>query len=58
MPVPEAAMHKYDNPPARKNDVRGAGQLIIMQAVSEPTPMQQFSNYHLRLGVAPWNTRH
>jgi hypothetical protein len=58
MPVPEAAMHEYDGPPLRKNDVRAARQVPSMETEPEPHSVERLSDNYFRLGVAGTDLRH
>ena len=43
MAMPEAAMHKYDCIPARQHNVRSAGQLLVVQPVTQSSGEESLS---------------
>jgi len=49
--VPVAAVYEYDFLPARKNEVRAAGQIPPMQAETVAQRMDQLSDSEFRLRI-------
>src|SRR5579875_1433988 len=49
--VPEAAVYKDRGAVLRQHDVRPAGQVLAVQAVTEAHPVQDGAHAHLRPGV-------
>jgi hypothetical protein len=51
MPMPEAAVNEDNFLPSRKNDVRPAGKIPTVQAVTETEPPEEPSDPPFRFGV-------
>jgi hypothetical protein len=58
MHVKETPANVNDFSMADKNNIRFAGQLFLMETVSEAESMNNRPYLHLRLGVAVTNPRH
>ena len=56
--VPEAAVHKDDRFVFGQYDVRMAGKVFYMQAVTKPIGKQELSDQHLGPGVFAFDAAH
>ena len=52
MPVPEASVNHDDGAVAREHDVGATGQILAVQAESEPEPVSNSTNGEFWLGVS------
>lgn len=53
--MPKAAMHEDDRPVSGEQNIRAAGKLPRMQAVTEPGTMEKASDCDFRSGIASAN---
>ena len=58
MPVPEAAIHKYQRPVFVKDEVRPARQSLVMDSITEAESKKTFPDQQLGTGVLAANTGH
>ena len=58
VPVPKAAMNKYYNAITSENEVRGAGEMSVMETETQSPAVQKASNQHLGQGVLAANAGH
>lgn len=58
MAMPEAAIHKNDDLPFWKHDVRLSGKILAMQPKSIAQRVQAFSDDHFRSGILSPDTGH
>jgi hypothetical protein len=56
--MPKASVHKDRQPSARENDVRTAGQLFLVQSVTESTGVKCLPELQFGPRVFRSNTRH
>ncbi len=58
VPVPKAPMNKDYNAITSKDEVRGAGEIFVMETETQSPAMQKASNQHFGPGVLAANTGH
>jgi hypothetical protein len=58
MPVPKAAMHKYDRAIVGQNDVWTAGKIALVQGVSQAAGMEIPPDSEFGLSVSTLDSRH
>lgn len=58
MPVPEAAMDKYDSAIPGKNNIRFSGKILAMKPETESGAMQGLTDGYLRAGIFPPDAGH
>jgi hypothetical protein len=58
VPVPEATVNEYDGVVLRKDEIRAAGQLAVLQAETETESMQGAADHHFRSRIASPDTAH
>lgn len=58
MPMPEAAIHKYDSPAPGKNQIGLTGQILYMEPIPQSESMQRSSNQQFRLCISAFYGSH
>jgi hypothetical protein len=58
MPMPKAAMNKYDRPVFCEDEIRRTGEGLRVQSKSEASPVEKFPNLQLRRRVFRPDCRH